>query len=112
MKRYLIIVCCLLASHTAFAADSMQQLIVQKQYAKAVQTGEQILRQTPNHASTRFLTAYAYQMNGKTDKAISRCAIYMVQQLSLLLQRSNIDGKRREQKLEHEHIISETWVEI
>ena len=70
MKHYLIIVCCLLASHTAFAADSMQQLIVQKQYAQAVQTGEQILRQIPNHASTRFLTAYAYQMNGKTDKAI------------------------------------------
>jgi tetratricopeptide (TPR) repeat protein len=70
MKHYLIIVCCLLASHTAIAADSMQQLIVQKQYAQAVQTGEQILRQTPNHASTRFLTAYAYQMNGKTDKAI------------------------------------------
>ena len=70
MKHYLIIVCCLLASHTAFAADSMQQLIVQKQYAKAVRTGEQILRQTPNHASTRFLTAYAYQMNGKTDNAI------------------------------------------
>jgi tetratricopeptide (TPR) repeat protein len=70
MKHYLIIVCCLLASHMAFAADSMQQLIVQKQYAQAVQVGEQILRQTPNHASTRFLTAYAYQMNGKTDKAI------------------------------------------
>ena len=70
MKHYLIIVCCLLASHTAFAAESMQQLVVQKHYAKAVQTGEQILRQTPNHASTRFLTAYAYQMNGKTDKAI------------------------------------------
>ena len=48
----------------------MQQLIEQKQYAKAVQAGEQILRQTPNHASTRFLTAYAYQMTGETDKAI------------------------------------------
>jgi tetratricopeptide (TPR) repeat protein len=59
----------------AFAADSMQQLIVQKQYAKAVQVGEQILRQppnhdTPNHANTRFLTAYAHQMTGDTDKAI------------------------------------------
>jgi tetratricopeptide (TPR) repeat protein len=48
----------------------MQQLIVQKQYAKAVQAGEQILRQTPNHANTQFLTAYAHQMTGETDKAI------------------------------------------
>jgi tetratricopeptide (TPR) repeat protein len=75
MKHTLIVLCCLLVSGMAFAADSMQQLIVQKQYAKAAQTGEQILRQTrndetPNHANTRFLTAYAHQMTGETDKAI------------------------------------------
>jgi tetratricopeptide (TPR) repeat protein len=70
MKQYLIILCCLLVSRMAFGADSMQQLIVQKQYVQAVQTGEQILRQTPNHANTRFLTAYAYQMTGQTDEAI------------------------------------------
>jgi tetratricopeptide (TPR) repeat protein len=70
MKHTLIVLCCLLVSGMAFAADSMQQLIVQKQFAKAVQAGEQILRQTPNHANTRFLTAYAHQMTGETDKAI------------------------------------------
>jgi tetratricopeptide (TPR) repeat protein len=70
MKLTLTVLCCLLVSGMAFAADSMQQLIEQKQYAQAVQAGEQILRQTPNHASTRFLTAYAHQMTGETDKAI------------------------------------------
>ena len=70
MKPYLIILCCLLVSTAALSADSMQQLIVQKQYAKAIQSGEQTLRQTPTDANTRFLTAYAYQMTGKTDKAI------------------------------------------
>ena len=48
----------------------MQQLIVQKQYAKAIQSGEQTLRQAPQDSNTRFLTAYAYQMTGKTDQAI------------------------------------------
>ena len=70
MKHYLIVLFCLLSSSTAFAADSMQQLIVQKQYAKAIAAGEKILQQTPDHATTRFLTAYAYQMTGDTDKAI------------------------------------------
>jgi hypothetical protein len=70
MKHYLIILCCLLVSPVAFAADSMQQLIVQKQYAKAIQSGEQMLRQTPTDSNTRFLIAYAYQMTGKTNKAI------------------------------------------
>ena len=70
MKHYLIILCWLLASPVVFAADSMQQLIVQKQYAKAIHSGEQTLRQTPNDSNTRFLTAYAYQMTGKSDRAI------------------------------------------
>lgn len=70
MKHYLIILFCVLVTRVAFAADSMQQLIAQKKYARAMETGEQILRQSPNHANTRFLTAYAYQMTGNTDKAI------------------------------------------
>jgi len=70
MKHYLIILCCLLVSPAVFAADSMQQLIVQQQYAKAIHSGEQTLRQSPNDSNTRFLTAYAYQMSGKTDRAI------------------------------------------
>jgi Tfp pilus assembly protein PilF len=60
----------LLVARTAIAADSVQQLIVQKQYAKAVQSGEQILRQTPGDPNARFLTAYAYQLSGQRDMAI------------------------------------------
>jgi tetratricopeptide (TPR) repeat protein len=48
----------------------MQQLIVQKNFAKAVQTGEQLLRNNPDQLSTRFLTAYANQMTGNTERAI------------------------------------------
>ena len=71
MKHYLILLACLLVSGTALAADSMQQLIGQKEYAKAVQTGEQLLRENPNRPSIRFLTAYAHQMTGNTKQSIT-----------------------------------------
>ncbi len=70
MKHYLILLFCLLVSGTALAADSVQQLIGQKKYAKAVQIGEQLLRENPDQASTRFLTAYAHQMTGNTERSI------------------------------------------
>jgi tetratricopeptide (TPR) repeat protein len=70
MKHYLILLACLLVSGTVLAADSMQQLIGQKEYAKAVQTGEQLLRENPNQPSIRFLTAYAHQMTGNTELSI------------------------------------------
>ena len=70
MKHYLILLACLLVSGTTLAADSMQQLIGQKEYAKAVQTGEQLLRENPNRPSIRFLTAYAHQMTGNTEQSI------------------------------------------
>lgn len=70
MKHYLLLLSCLLVSGAALSADSMQQLIGQKEYAKAVQIGEQMLRENPNQASTRFLTAYAHQMTGNTERSI------------------------------------------
>jgi tetratricopeptide (TPR) repeat protein len=90
MKHYLIVICCLLVSGMAFAADSMQQLIAQKQYAKAVQAGEQILRQTPNDANTRFLTAYAHQMTGETDKAVKLYEALIRDEPELLEPRNNL----------------------
>jgi len=70
MKHYLVLMACLWISGTALAADSMQQLIGQKEYAKAVQTGEQLLRESPSQTDIRFLTAYAHQMAGNTERSI------------------------------------------
>jgi tetratricopeptide (TPR) repeat protein len=48
----------------------MQQLIVQKDYVRAVRTGEALLKENPAQLNTRFLTAYANQMAGNTERAI------------------------------------------
>ena len=74
MHRFLAIFFCLLVASAASAATSvaeLQQLIAQSQFAAAARDGEQLLRQDPKHAETRFLTAYAYQMNANKDKAVS-----------------------------------------
>jgi tetratricopeptide (TPR) repeat protein len=74
MYRFLAIFFCLLLVSAASAATStaqLQQLIAQNRFADAARDGEQLLQQDPKHAETRFLTAYAYQMNAKTDKAVS-----------------------------------------
>jgi tetratricopeptide (TPR) repeat protein len=52
------------------AADSLQQLIAEKKYTQAVQTGEQLLQQNPKQPGTRFLTAYANQMAGNSQRAV------------------------------------------
>jgi hypothetical protein len=73
MLRYLIALLCFFLSSTALAVESSEQLqllIEQKQFKKAVRSGEKILLQDPGNARARFLTAYAYQMNSNTDKAI------------------------------------------
>jgi tetratricopeptide (TPR) repeat protein len=70
MAKYLLVLVFLLVSGPTVAAESMQQLIVQKKYAAAVQTGEQLLQQNPAQLTTRFLTAYANQMTGNTERAI------------------------------------------
>ncbi len=63
----------MLASAPALAATSveqLQQLLTQQQYLEAANKGEQMLKQSPDNAHARFLTAYAYQMSAQTDKAI------------------------------------------
>lgn len=73
-SRFIAILVCLLVTESALAAISvkeLQQLIAQQDYAAAAKNGEQLLRQNGNHTRTRFLTAYAYQMNTQTDKAIA-----------------------------------------
>jgi tetratricopeptide (TPR) repeat protein len=73
MRRYLILFLCLLFPGAMFAADAnpqLQLLIEQNQFAQAAQSGEKLLLQNPQDTQARFLTAYAYQMNGKTDQAI------------------------------------------
>ncbi|MCP4472312.1 MAG: tetratricopeptide repeat protein [Gammaproteobacteria bacterium] len=74
MRRYLLVLLCLLLPGTALAAVSTQQLqlfIEQEKYVQAALEGNDILQQDPTEARARFLTAYAYQMIAKTDKAIS-----------------------------------------
>ena len=72
MPRFILIFLCLLATAAASAATSiqqLQQLLEQQQYADAVDTGEQLLAQNPQHTRARFLTAYAYQMSAQPEKA-------------------------------------------
>ena len=72
MPRFILIFLCLLATVAVSAATSipqLQQLLEQQQYAAAVDTGEQLLAQNPQHTRARFLTAYAYQMNAQPEKA-------------------------------------------
>lgn len=74
MPRFIIILFCLLAAASPVAADSvkqLQQLIGQENFAAASKTGARLLLQDPAHARTRFLTAYAYQMDAQKDKAIA-----------------------------------------
>ena len=68
----------------------MQQLIAQKQYAKAIQSGEQTLRQAPKDSNTRFLAAYAYQMTGKTGLAIKMYEDLIRDEPQLLEPRNNL----------------------
>ena len=72
MPRFILSFLCLLATVAVSAATSipqLQQLLEQQQYAAAVDTGEQLLAQNPQHTRARFLTAYAYQMNAQPEKA-------------------------------------------
>ncbi|MBT8437766.1 MAG: hypothetical protein KJP11_10365, partial [Gammaproteobacteria bacterium] len=73
MLRFLVIFTALLATTPVSAATSVkqvQQLLEQQKYVDAANAGEQLLQQSPEHARTRFLTAYAYQMSAQTDKAV------------------------------------------
>jgi tetratricopeptide (TPR) repeat protein len=72
MRSYLLVFLGLLLAGASLAAESTQQLqllIEQKKYVKAVLEGDDILQQDPTNVRARFLTAYAYQMIAKPEKA-------------------------------------------
>ena len=72
MPRYLTLLLCLLLPGAMFAARAnpqLQLLIEQKQFAAAARSGEKLLLQNQQNTQARFLTAYAYQMSGKTGQA-------------------------------------------
>lgn len=74
MPRYLLVLSCFFLSGTALAVEpteQLQSLIERQEYTQAVRSGEEILLQKPGDARAGFLTAYAYQMNANTEKAIS-----------------------------------------
>ena len=74
MSRFILVLLCLLTTESALAADplkQLQQLIAEQKFAAAAKSGEQLLRQNPSHSRTRFLTAYAHQMNAQADRAIT-----------------------------------------
>ncbi len=73
MRHFIFMLLFLLATNAVSAAASikqLQQLIAQQQFAAAVRSGEQLLRQNPGHIRGRFLTAYACQMDGRRERAI------------------------------------------
>ena len=73
MLRFLVIFISLIAAAAASAATSLSgssAVAEQQNYVDAANAGEQLLLQSPEHARTRFLTAYAYQMSSQTDKAV------------------------------------------
>lgn len=74
MPRFIIILFCLLVTESALAAGSvkqLQQLIAEENFSAAAKSGAQLLLQNATHTRTRFLTAYAYQMDAQSDKAIA-----------------------------------------
>ncbi len=72
MRRFILLILCVISIEAAFSAPSVQDLaslIDQNQFAKAAQTGEQLLTGNPTHVRIQFLTAYAYQMDEQLVKA-------------------------------------------
>ncbi len=61
----------LIIASSATAADlsELRGLVNEKQYGPAVVAGEQLLKEKPADRDTLFLTAYATQMAGQTDRA-------------------------------------------
>jgi tetratricopeptide (TPR) repeat protein len=93
MSRYLTPFLCLLLIGTPAAADSAEQLqllIEQKEYARAMRSGEKLLLQNPDNTRARFLTAYAYQMSGHDEKAISLYETVIRENPSLPEPRNNL----------------------
>ncbi|MDH3762011.1 MAG: tetratricopeptide repeat protein [Gammaproteobacteria bacterium] len=92
-SRFILVLFCLLATESALAAGSvnqLQQLIAEQKFAAAAKNGEQLLRQNATHTRTRFLTAYAYQMNAQADRAITLYQSLIVDNPTLPEPRNNL----------------------
>lgn len=71
--RWTVIIFCLLLNviqHAAASYPELQQLLEQKKYAEAIEHGESLMSEHPDHAHAAFMTAYAYQQAGQQQKAI------------------------------------------
>lgn len=93
MQRFIFLFLCVIYITPVFSAASIEDLtalIDQNQFAKAAQTGEQLLTNNPDHAKIQFLTAYAYQMNQQHAKASNLYQNLIRQQPNLPEPRNNL----------------------
>ncbi len=93
MNRFILILLCLLCNAGPAIAASMQQLeqlIEQRQFSSAIQTGEALLRAEAKQPRAQFLTAYAYQMAGQADKASALYASLIADHPELPEPRNNL----------------------
>ncbi len=72
-SRIILICCCLFAAAPTLAASpqALERLIAEGRFAAAARDGQALLEQQPKALRTRFLTAYALQMNGQPEAAIA-----------------------------------------
>ena len=72
MRLSFLVLCLLfgLGQQAAASYPQLQELLEQQKYAEAIDQGESLMRDHPDHAHAAFLTAYAYQQDGQQDKAI------------------------------------------
>lgn len=75
------------SSHTF---EGLQALILEKKFALAIKTGEQLLEQKSLWPDVQFLTAYAYQMNKQSKKAATMYQTLIVQHPELPEPRNNL----------------------
>jgi tetratricopeptide (TPR) repeat protein len=73
MRSTFCVFCLLLGFHQYASASypQLQQLLEQKKYTEAIERGESLMREHPDHAHAAFMTAYAYQQTGQQQKAIN-----------------------------------------
>ena len=92
-RRLTVMLLCLLgaiAPADAASLQDLQNLLEQKRYSAAAETGAQLLQQYPDGERIRFLVAYAYQMNGQAEQAIALYRALIVDNPGLPEPRNNL----------------------
>ena len=92
-RRLTVMLLCLLgaiAPADAASLQDLQNLLEQKRYSAAAETGAQLLQQYPDGERVRFLVAYAYQMNGQAEQAIALYRALIVDNPGLPEPRNNL----------------------